>query len=289
MEELGAEEVIESVALDDSAQKEPITIAKNLPCSLSTTDQILLAYLKQRQNSTVLLLIYTFESANLLEDKEEIKYNQAEHADWVIFERTLSQMLLKMRKNPRLKCGIMNLNIMHDKVTGHATTLLIFPLIWLNNIKMHAIYLDANGIYYNRTDRIALMMKKFEMILESIIIRNDIQFDIPNRQELNSSFSYECPSSSCLIEGRLCQWISLILTLRFIMRIDRLNSSTYRELMYASFDHNLSQKKMAANVNRIYWNTVASKDKKTQDRYKAEIPEISIIWGDEPVERFKKI
>jgi len=46
---------------------------------------------------------------------------------------------------------------------------------------------------------------------------------------------------------------------------------------------------MAANVNRIYWNTVASRDKKTQDRYKAEIPEISIIWGDEPVERFKKI
>ena len=272
-------EIIEKIALDDDKQEEPIEVDHLIPIEADAAAKVLSGYLTETKNENIVYTQFLLDNAYLLEkegseEEEELLNNQ-----WKDLLSVLSSVQKKVETVGKI--GIISIFVYYNDphlkdeiegwIVGHEVKLVIFNIQGKEKIPI-ALFIDANGVYHQRTERFAIILKKIQVILLEKLSSRRFQFQIPNKQALNPSYTVTLMETGKVETLKICQWVSLILVLRFIIRAkDKLNAETFQEICYEAFQRNLSQNKLANDANRIYHATLDSKNREIRKIYSERI------------------
>ena len=272
-------EIIEKIALDDDKQEEPIEVDHLIPIEADAAAKVLSGYLTETKNENIVYTQFLLDNAYLLEkegseEEEELLNNQ-----WKDLLSAISSVQKKVETVGKI--GIISIFVYYNDphlkdelegwIVGHEVKLVIFNIQGKEKIPI-ALFIDANGVYHQRTERFAIILKKIQVILLEKLSSRRFQFQIPNKQALNPSYTVTLMETGKVETLKICQWVSLILVLRFIIRAkDKLNAETFQEICYEAFQRNLSQNKLANDANRIYHATLDSKNREIRKIYSERI------------------
>ena len=272
-------EIIEKIALDDDKQEEPIEVDHLIPIEADAAAKVLSGYLTETKNENIVYTQFLLDNAYLLEkegseEEEELLNNQ-----WKDLLSAISSVQKKVETVGKI--GIISIFVYYNDphlkdelegwIVGQEVKLVIFNIQGKEKIPI-ALFIDANGVYHQRTERFAIILKKIQVILLEKLSSRRFQFQIPNKQALNPSYTVTLMETGKVETLKICQWVSLILVLRFIIRAkDKLNAETFQEICYEAFQRNLSQNKLANDANRIYHATLDSKNREIRKIYSERI------------------